>query len=67
MFTLTTTKQFDKDYKLCKKRGCKMILLNSLFFHLEKDGIVPAKNKPHKLSGILGMPYSTRLVVDLVL
>jgi len=51
MFTLTTTKQFDKDYKLCKKRGCKMILLNSLFFHLEKDGIVPAKNKPHKLTG----------------
>ncbi|HXL55502.1 MAG TPA: type II toxin-antitoxin system YafQ family toxin [Chitinophagaceae bacterium] len=51
MFQLTTTKQFERDYKLCKKRGYKINLLNSIFSHLEKTGTVPAKNKPHKLTG----------------
>ena len=51
MYQLTTTKQFEKDYKLCKKRGYKLILLNSLILQLERTGNVPAKNKPHKLTG----------------
>ena len=28
-----------------------MSLLNELFLELEKNGTVPAKNKPHKLTG----------------
>ena len=51
MYQLTTTKQFEKDYKLCKKRGYKIHLLDSIFLQLEKTGIVAAKNKPHKLAG----------------
>lgn len=51
MYQLTTTKQFEKDYKLCKKRGYKLNLLNSLILQLEKTGNVPVKNKPHKLTG----------------
>lgn len=38
MYSLTTTNQFDKDYKLCKKRGYKMELLNFIFLLLEEKG-----------------------------
>ena len=51
MYHLTTARQFEKDYKLCKKRNYKIDLLNGLFLELEKNGTVPAKNKPHKLTG----------------
>ncbi len=51
MYRLTTARQFERDYKLCKKRGWKMSLLNELFLELEKTSTVPAKNKPHKLTG----------------
>jgi mRNA-degrading endonuclease YafQ of YafQ-DinJ toxin-antitoxin module len=43
MYRLTTTRQFERDYKLCKKRNYRMRLLNELFLELEKNGIVPAK------------------------
>jgi mRNA interferase YafQ len=51
LFTLITTKQFEKDYKLCVKRGLKVALLNNLFGLLENTGTLPAKYKPHKLRG----------------
>jgi mRNA interferase YafQ len=51
MYSLNTTNQFEKDYKLCKKRGYKMELLNSIFLLLEEKGSLPAKYKPHKLTG----------------
>jgi mRNA interferase YafQ len=51
MYQLTTARQFERDYKLCKKRNYKMNLLNELFLALEKTGTVPVKNKPHKLTG----------------
>lgn len=48
MYQLATIKQFEKDYKLCKKRGYKMELLNSIFLLLEQNGSLPAKYKSHK-------------------
>jgi len=51
MYQLTTTKQFERDYKLCKKRGYKISLLNTIILQLEETGLVAAKNKPHKLTG----------------
>lgn len=48
MYQLTTTKQFERDYKLCKKRGYRMSLINTIFLELERSGTVPAKNKPHR-------------------
>lgn len=51
MHTLVTTNQFEKDYKLCLKRGYKLILLNSLIEQLESKGTVSSKYKPHKLTG----------------
>ena len=50
MYQLTSTNQFEKDYKLCKKRGYKMELLNVIFQNLEQTGSIPPKYKPHKLS-----------------
>lgn len=51
MFTLHTTKQFQKDYKLCIKRNLNLKLINSTFEMLEKTGTLPPKYKPHKLRG----------------
>jgi len=51
MFSLLTTKQFEKDYKICVKRGLKMTLINSTFELLEKTGTLHAKYKSHKLRG----------------
>jgi len=51
MYNLTTTRQFEKDYKLCKKRGYKMSLFNSMLKELANTVSVPAKHKPHKLTG----------------
>ncbi len=70
MYQITTTKQFERDYKLCKKRGYRMILVNTIILQLEKAGSVPAKNKPHKLSGNYNgfreCHNTTRLVADMV-
>ncbi len=43
MYQIATTNQFEKDYKLCKKRGYKMELINSTFLLLEQKGTLPAK------------------------
>jgi mRNA interferase YafQ len=51
MYSLATTNQFEKDYKLCRKRGYKMELINSIFLLLEEHGFLPSKFKPHKLTG----------------
>ena len=51
MYQLNTTKQFTKDYKLCKKRGLDMALLNALFTQLQTTGNIAPQNKPHKLLG----------------
>ncbi len=51
MYRLSATTQFEKDYKLCKKRRYKLELLHSVISQLEKSGRLPAHLKPHKLTG----------------
>jgi mRNA interferase YafQ len=51
MYQLSTTNQFEKDYKLCKRRNYDMQLLHNIFLTLEVNGNLPSKNKPHKLTG----------------
>ena len=51
MYTLHTTKQFEKDYKLCKARNLNLDLINSVFEILAQTGKLPLKYKPHKLKG----------------
>jgi len=51
VFQLTTTRQFERDYKACKKRGLNLSLIHTVFELLEISGTLPAKYKAHKLSG----------------
>ena len=51
MYSLHTTKQFEKDYKLCKARNLNLDLVNNIFEILAQSGQLPLKYKPHKLKG----------------
>jgi len=51
MYAVKTTNRFEKSLKLCKKRGYDLGLLKNLIDFLQDSGTVPAKYKPHKLSG----------------
>lgn len=51
MYELEQTGQFKKDVKLAKKRGLEMQLLDEVVTKLVKNGTLPQKNKPHKLTG----------------
>lgn len=51
MYIVKTTRQFDKEVKLCKKRGYDLSKLEEVVSILEKTGTLPQKYKPHKLSG----------------
>ena len=67
MFSLQTTRQFEKDYKLCKKRGLKLELIHTLFEQLELSGSVPAKYKAHKLSGNFDGCWECHILSDWLL
>jgi len=51
MYQLSTTNQFKKDYKICKKRKYDMQLMHTVFSDLEISGSLAPKYKPHKLTG----------------
>jgi mRNA interferase YafQ len=51
MYTIRTTNRFEKDVKLCQKRGYDLNLLKEVMLLLSKNGSLPIKYKPHKLSG----------------
>ena len=51
MYTLSTTSQFKKDYKLCQTRKFDLKLLDYVFSLLELNGHLPSAYKQHKLKG----------------
>ncbi|MBR3733789.1 MAG: type II toxin-antitoxin system YafQ family toxin [Bacteroidaceae bacterium] len=51
MYSISTTKRFDKDLKRCLKRGLRMELIFDAIQLLQATGTLPAKYHPHKLSG----------------
>ena len=51
MLNLNQSNKFKKDYKLCKKRGYHMDLLQSVINTLRIPEPINAKNKDHSLSG----------------
>ena len=51
MWTLSYSGQFKKDLKRYKNNAQKISKLYSVLQHLERDGMVPAENKPHVLQG----------------
>ena len=53
MYSVDTTKRFDKDLKRCLKRGLDLQLILDAIALLRTTGTLPAKYRPHKLSGKL--------------
>ena len=51
MYEFIFTSKFKKDYKRIQKRSYDINLLQEVFSYLRETGEVPAKYKPHKLSG----------------
>ena len=51
MLEITPTGQFKKDFKICKKRGYDMELLQRTINILAIPASLPEKNKDHRLSG----------------
>ena len=51
MLKITPTGQFKKDYKLCKKRGYNMDLLEKAIDTLAIPKALPRKNQDHELKG----------------
>ncbi len=51
MLQVSFTGQFKKDFKLCKKRGYNMDLLQSVINVLAIPEALPEKNKDHNLTG----------------
>ena len=51
MLNLNQSNKFKKDYKLCKKRGYHMDLLQSVINTLRIPEQLNEKNKDHSLSG----------------
>ncbi|MBP5420244.1 MAG: type II toxin-antitoxin system YafQ family toxin [Bacteroidales bacterium] len=50
-YIVRTTKRFDKQLKLCEKRGLSLSLIYEVMQQLASTGTLPAKYRPHKLSG----------------
>lgn len=51
MYRVRATKRFEKDLKLCKKRGFDMQKIRNVILLLQETGTLPPKYKPHKLVG----------------
>jgi mRNA interferase YafQ len=51
MYKVFTTNKFERDLKICKKRGYNIQLIKSVIDQLQRSGSLPANYKPHKLSG----------------
>ncbi|MFD1628774.1 type II toxin-antitoxin system YafQ family toxin [Pseudopedobacter beijingensis] len=51
MYKIVATNKFKRDFKKSIKRGLKENLLKEIVLLLEKEGKLPKKYKPHKLSG----------------
>ena len=53
MYQVKYSKQFDKNLKLCIKRGLNVQLISDANRLLATNGSLPAQYRPHKLSGNL--------------
>ena len=52
-YTVRVSNRFKKQFRLCMKRGFNMELINEAMRLLAANGSLPAKYRPHKLSGKL--------------
>ena len=67
MYSVDTTKSFDKDLKLCLKRGLDIQLIYDAIALLRTTGSLPAQYRPHKLSGNMDGIWECHLKPDWLL
>ena len=67
MYSVDTTKRFDKDLKLCLKRGFDIQLIYDAIAPLRTTGSLPAQYRPHKLSGNMDGIWECHLKPDWLL
>lgn len=49
MYTVRTTREFDRDIKRCKRQGRNMQLFREVLHLLTENGYLPESYKPHTL------------------
>lgn len=64
MYSIAYTKRFEKDLKRCQKRGLDIQLIKEAIKLLAKTGTLPAKYRPHKLSGNMDGQWECHIQPD---
>lgn len=67
MLKLSTTRKFDKDLKLCKKRNYDLNLLYNIVNTLRIPAQLPIKNRDHNLKGNLANKRECHISPDWLL
>ena len=67
MLTPVTTKQFQKDVKRAKNQGRKIEKLKHIMTMLVNEEPLPAKNRPHKLTGDFNHHHECHITPDWLL
>ena len=67
MYTIDTTKKFERDFKLCMKRGLPMEDLKTVIQILKESGTLPQIYHPHKLHGNLEGVWECHIKSDWLL
>ena len=66
-YSVRTTKSFDKAFKLCLKRGYDESAFREVLSILMDKGKLPAKFRPHKLSGKYKKAWECHITSDWLL
>ena len=67
MYKIAYTTRFKKDFKLCKKRGLDISILENAIELLQINGNLPVIYKSHKLSGRYSECWECHLQTDWLL
>ncbi len=67
MYSVETTKRFDKALKKCIKRGLNMAHFKECINLLSTTGTLPAKYRPHKLVGAYAGAWECHIEPDWLL
>ncbi|MDE6410581.1 MAG: type II toxin-antitoxin system YafQ family toxin [Muribaculaceae bacterium] len=66
-YSIDTTRRFDKALKKCIKRGLDMSKFKECVRILAETGSLPAKYRPHKLSGKFSRAWECHIEPDWLL
>ena len=64
MYSIDTTKRFDKDLKRCLKRGLDLQHIYDAIALLRTTGTLPVQYRPHKLSGSKDGQWECHIEID---